>query len=919
MKISNFDVFGMSCSACQSHIEKAVKKLDGIFKVEINLLTNSMVVEFDENKISENDICGAVESAGYGAEVVRDKFENNEIKISSDENENRKKSKDSKLKNLIISFLFLICLMYFSMGNMMWGFKTFDVFDHKKNPMGFALIQFVLLLPILYIYRDYFFKGFKNLFNGQPNMDSLIAIGSSISTLYGVFALFMMSFAESKLAGNSFGEICDVEYYKNILETYHNCLYFESAGMILTLVSLGKYLEDLSKRKTTKAISNLVNLSPKTAIVFRNGKEIEILAKDVLVGDVVIIKKGFVVPVDGKIIEGTASINESNITGESIPVQKNIGDEVFSSTVVESGFMKIKAMKVGNDTTFETIVKLVKEASNSKAPISKLADKISAIFVPVILTIALATFIVNLCVSHSFELSLNFAITVVVIACPCALGLATPVAVMVGSGKGAECGLLIKNAEIMENAHLIKTIVFDKTGTITEGNPKVIDFVNLTTNNIPEKRICDEEILSVANSIELKSEHPLARAITKFAETKNITTKNIDEFKSVDGLGLFSKIDSDEYFIGNMSISKERTIDTSAIVGFVEEFSKNAKLPLILMKNNEIIAIFSIKDEIRENSIDAISRLKQIKIKTIMLTGDNKKTAECVAEQVGVDEVISQVKPDEKQEVIKNLKLKSKNLVAMVGDGVNDAPALATADIGISIGAGSDVAIETSDIVLLKNDIFDVVNVLKLSKTILSKIKFGLFWAFFYNLICVIIATGVFYYPFGLKINPMIGALAMSLSSVSVVLNALTINLFKKEKPILKNVTTQANVETNLFDCKTSGVCYLDKVKTENINKNDSKKTQNDDIIIENCDKYNEISEKFNVELKIKKEEFMEFFVKDMMCQKCVNHITKTLEDLGVAEIQIDLENKKVKIQTEISKEEVFDAISKAGYNPTED
>lgn len=925
MKKTKFDVFGMTCSACQSHVQKAVEKLDGTKNVNVNLLTNSMVVDFDEKICNEKMICESVENVGYRAVAETESVtQKSDDEILKEKELLSKKEQKTKLKNLIISAVFLLAIMYFSMGNMMWGFKTFDFFDYHKNPMGFALIQFILVLPIIYIYRDYFTRGFKNLFTGKPNMDTLIAVGAGVSIIYGIVALFVISYAQSMLAGDMNGMVMNAEHYKNLLMTYHDSLYFESAGMILTLVSLGKYLEDLSKSKTTNAITKLIDLAPKTAVVLREDKEIEILAKDVVLNDILIIKKGFVVPVDGEIIEGTASINESNITGESIPVQKTTSENVYASTIVESGFIKIKATKVGKDTAFESIMTLVQEASNSKAPISKLADKVSGVFVPVILGIALVTFIINLLISKSFELSLNFAITVVVIACPCALGLATPVAIMVGTGKGAENGLLIKNAEIMEMAHQIKTIVFDKTGTITEGKPRVVDFINLSNG-----AVLDSEILDIAYSIEMKSEHPLAKSIINFAKEKHAKEIEILDFTSLEGLGLTAKVKNDDYYLGNINIEKQREIDTKKVKRYLEEFLKTAKIPLILLKNNEIIAIFAIKDEIKQNSKLAIERLKQLKIKTIMLTGDNKKTAEIISNQVGIDNFIAEVKPDEKQKVISSLKANDGKFVAMVGDGVNDAPALASADIGIAIGSGSDIAIETSDIVLLKNDLFDVVNIIRLSKRVLSTIKLGLFWAFFYNFICVIVATGVFYYSFSFQINPMIGALAMSISSVSVVFNALTINLFKKETA--ETYQNRVNKNGKRLDNNIS-----DKNGNDKINEYfENKKPQNSSKIFEkyvniaqitdknsyssNLENEDELKNTKDINKKLnKKEQIMEFYVKDMMCQNCVKHITKALENLDASEIVVDLETKKVSVKTDKSKDEVYGAVQNAGYTPTD-
>lgn len=766
MKI-RFNVEGMTCSACQSHVNKAVIKLDGIKNVSVNLLKNNMDVEFDENVCSIDNIIQAVSNAGYKAYIpnVSEKHETNE-------------NKSHALKDLIVSFSILLILMYFSMGNMMWGFPAPYIFDHRSNPMGFALLQFILVLPILYIYRRYFISGFKKLFKGTPNMDSLIAVGATASMLYGIFALFMISYANSMIINDT----SDISKYLEIINTYHDSLYFESAGMILTLVSLGKYLEGLSKKKTTKAITALMDLAPKKAIVLKDNVEVEIDAKDIVNGDIIIVKKGSSIAVDGIVIEGSASVDQSSITGESIPAYKKVNDKVYSATILTSGFLKIKATSVGDDTTLATIIKLVDEASNSKAPISKLADKVSGIFVPIILCISIITFIFNLIAGSSFELSLNFAITVVVIACPCALGLATPVAIMVGTGKAASNGLLIKNAEILENTHLIKTIVLDKTGTITKGKPSVVEYICY------DDRI---DLKSMLYSIESKSEHPLANAIVQY--TKDSKKLDIDEFKAIDGLGLFAKILNDEIYIANRLILNEFNINNDTIIQKLDELSNKGITPLCIIVNRNIKGVIGIKDEIKKNSITAISELKKLGIKPIMLTGDNKKTAEAIAKEIGIEYVIADVLPQDKQANIESLKTDSKHLVAMVGDGVNDAIALASADIGIAIGAGSDIAIESADIVLQKSDLLDVCNAIALSKRVLRTIKINLFWAFFYNLICVLIATGVFYYinP-SFKINPMIGSLAMSISSVSVVLNALTINLFKvknanKENIIIEN------------------------------------------------------------------------------------------------------------------------------------
>ncbi|MCQ3035035.1 MAG: heavy metal translocating P-type ATPase [Bacilli bacterium] len=812
-----FDVTGMSCAACQAHVQKAVERLNGVKSVNVNLLQNNMIVEYDENSCSVLNIVDAVKNAGYGASLPE-----KEVKV--------KKQKDYDLIKLIISIVILLVIMYFSMGNMMWNWPAPKVFDHMESPLGFSLLQFVLTLPIIVIYFKYFISGFSKLFKGHPNMDTLIAVGSTASMIYGVYCLFMIGFGHPE---------------------YHDYLYFESAGMILTLVSLGKYLEGLSKKRTTKAITKLMDLAPKSAIIIKNEQEVTVDIKDVQIGDIVVIKKGDAIPVDGIIIEGSASIDQANITGESMPVYKEVNSSVYSATTLTAGYIKIKATKVGEDTSIANIIRLVDEASNSKAPISKLADKISGIFVPVILSIALVVFIVNYIVSKDFELALNFGITVVVIACPCALGLATPVAIMVGTGKGAENGLLIKNAEILEKAHNIKTIVLDKTGTITEGKPKVVDFISYTK----------EDLLSVVYSIENLSEHPLASSIVDYSKNKHSKLLEVSNFESIDGRGLKGVINNETYYVGNLKLVDDLNIDTD-IEDKINAYSLEGKTPLIIIKNTEVVGIITVKDEVKENSVLAIKKLREKGIKVVMLTGDNKKTAEAIAKEVGVDEVKADVLPTDKQRIINSLKQDDKHLVAMVGDGVNDALALISADLGIAIGAGSDVAIDSADIVLLRNDLLDVLNVISLSKRTLNTIKLGLFWAFFYNFVCVILATGFMYYINGFRMSPMIGSIAMSISSVSVVLNALTINLFKPEK------------------------------------------------------KFKEIQEPIKEEVKMNTEYVIS--VEGMMCMHCVKHVQNAcLSVPGVTSAVASLEENNVVVTHDgtAKREDIVNAIIAADYN----
>ncbi len=757
-----FEVKGMTCAACERHVHRAVGKLDGVKSVNVNLLQNNMVVDFDDGVCPKERIESAVSEAGYEAFIKEEKKEVGKVK-------------DYSLAKLIFCIVDLLVIMYVSMGNMMWGFPLPRVFDHHYNPTGFALLQFLLVLPIIFIYRNYFISGFRKLLKRAPNMDTLIAIGATFSMAYGIYCLFMISYGYSE---------------------YHMYLYFESAGMILVFVSIGKYLEGLSTRRTTDAITKLMDLAPKTATVLSDGKEITVKAEEVKKGDTVIVRKGAAIPVDGRVIKGKASVDQSNITGESIPVFKIEGDEVISSCIVTSGYIEIEATKVGEDSSFATIIKLVEEASNSKAPISKLADKISGIFVPVILAVAVVVFIANILysalakpefVSSAFEIALNFAITVVVIACPCALGLATPVAVMVGTGKAAKNGLLIKNAEILEAAHKIDTVVLDKTGTLTRGKPTVTDL----------EKFAEFDIASVLYSFEIKSEHPLGSAIVEYTKDKKTVDYEVTDFRSVDGKGLSGRIGEDEYKIGNLRFSEH---PSGELVEKMNAFAASGKTALAVFRNGEAVGIVAVKDELKETSKEAVRLLRKQGIKVVMLTGDNAATAQAIADEVHVDRVISEVLPEDKAKVIEELKKENK-CVAMVGDGVNDAPALTTADIGIAIGAGSDVALESADIVLMRDDLLDVRNAIALSRRVIRTIKTGLFWAFFYNAVCVLLATGLWFYLSNgsFKMEPMYGSIAMSLSSVSVVLNALTINFFriKREAPV-ENTNNDFSEETEM-------------------------------------------------------------------------------------------------------------------------
>ena len=826
IKKETYKVGGMTCAACQAHVEKALNSVSGVKKATVNLLKNTATVEFEES-LNEQALVNAVSKAGYTL-----------ILTSGNAKQANEEKSNGDLIRLIASSVILLILMYFSMGNMMWGFPAPAIFDHHKSPVGFALLQFILTLPILIIYKRYFISGYKKLFNSSPNMDTLIAIGATASVVYGVFALFMIISGQSlMLEGLANQNSILHEQGAQRVSSYCSNLYFESAGMILTLVSLGKYLEGLSKGKTTRAIEELVKLSPDHANVLINGEIVTLALNEVKINDVVIVKKGEIIPVDGKILKGTGAINQANITGESMPLLKKEGEEVFCSTILESGYIEIQTAKIGEDTTISRVAKLVEEAANSKAPISRLADKISGVFVPIILIIALISFIANMIAASSLELALNFAISVVVIACPCALGLATPVAIMVGTGKGAQNGILIKDAQSLENANKITTVVFDKTGTLTMGTPVVTDFISFDNST---------EILSAIYSIESMSEHPLAKSICEYAKSKGATSIAVTNFEAVEGMGLKAVVNEKEYLIGN--IKNTPHIHSNKANEAYEKLASDAKTPLIIAVNGVIGALIALKDTVKPNARETIAELIKRKIKVVMLTGDNNTTASVIANELGIKEVVSEVLPAEKQAIITKLKAENeKQFIAMVGDGVNDAPALTAADIGIAMSGGSEIATESGDIILTGNSLNGLINAIDLSKRVLNTIKLGLFWAFFYNLICVVIASGIFYYINGLKINPMIGALAMSLSSVSVVLNALTINLFKPK------FTSEKSTACDLTSCE------INKIQGESIMK----------------------------EFTLK--------VEGMMCMRCVAHVEKAcLSVSGVASAKADLDNASV-------------------------
>lgn len=736
----DFKVTGMTCAACSSRVERVLNKMEGVTKAEVNLATEDLYIDYDDSKLNTQDIIGKIEKAGYGAYEVKE-----DTKIDEADKED---AINSLKKRFILSLIFAVPLLYISMGHMM-GAPLPSIIDPMTNAMNFALIQLILVIPVMIVGRKFFISGFKNLVHLSPNMDSLIAIGTSAAFLYGIYAIV-------KIAGG------DTHFSMD--------LYFESGATILTLITLGKYLEAKTKGKTSEAIKKLMGLAPKKATIIVDGVEKIISIDEVKVGDVILVKPGEKLPVDGEIVEGTTTIDESMLTGESIPIDKNIGDKVFGASINKFGMFKYKATKVGKDTALSQIIKLVEQAQGSKAPIAKMADIISGYFVPTVITLAVISSIVWAISGKGLEFSLTIFIAVLVIACPCALGLATPTAIMVGTGKGAENGILIKSGVALEGAHKINTVVFDKTGTITEGKPKVTDIVT--------KGLSEDELLRYASSAEKGSEHPLGEAIVVAGVERGLELFEITSFKSVPGEGIVTLINDKNILIGNNKLMKNNNIDITSVENDVKSLASQGKTPMYMAIDGDLAGVIAVADTLKSNSKKAVEALHKLGIEVVMLTGDNEKTAQAIAKEVGIDKVVSDVLPGDKANEVKRLQDEGKN-VAMVGDGINDAPALAMANIGIAIGSGTDVAIESADIVLMRSDILDVVGAIQLSKATIKNIKENLGWAFGYNTLGIPVAMGILYAFGGPLLNPMIAAFAMSFSSVSVLLNALRLKRFK--------------------------------------------------------------------------------------------------------------------------------------------
>ena len=843
MKVEKFDVTGMTCSSCVAHVEKSVSKLEGVKAVNVNLLTNSMSVSFDENNLDVSTIESAVVDAGYEAHL------RNTAAVSSSSTTQKVdyvqlEQVEMKIR-WWISIVFLIPLLYISMGHMI-GLPYPHSFHNTENALVVAFTQFLLALPIVFVNKKYFQVGFKTLFKAAPNMDSLIAIGSSAAIVYGVFAISRIGYA----LGHA-----DMETVRQFSQD----LYFESGATILTLITLGKYLEAKSKSRTSDAITRLMDLAPKTATVIRSDHEIEIPVEQVIAGDVVVVRPGQRVPVDGVVVSGNSSLDESALTGESLPVFKDKGDGVLSASINKSGYFTFRATKVGNDTTLANIIQLVEDASSSKAPISKLADKISAVFVPVVIGLSLLSVSVWLLLGYPFDFALSIGIAVLVISCPCALGLATPVAIMVGTGKGAEYGILIKSAESLEMAHKIDTVVLDKTGTITEGKPKVTDiFIG--------KYISESRLLGIAAALEKPSEHPLSEAILSEAESRKLNIVQVDNFQAIPGQGIQAVIDGENYLAGNLKLMNDRKIILYDFAQLADKLADEGKTPLFIAGGKELLGIIAVADVVKPTSKDAIRQFEAMGLEVVMLTGDHAKTAAAIQAQLSISSFVAEVLPQDKDKVIANLQASGKT-VAMVGDGINDAPALMRSNLGIAIGAGTDIAIESADVVLMRSDLLDAVTTLRLSKAVMRNIKQNLFWAFFYNIIGIPLAAGVFYAALGWKLNPMFAAAAMSFSSVTVVLNALRLLRFKPTVPIsLENNQIKSNIQQP-FNTNT---VMLEKTLQ----------------------------------------------IKGMSCPHCSMRVEKVLNAIEGVEAKVDLESNsaQLKLTHDVSDETIKNAVDSIGY-----
>ncbi|MEA4932238.1 MAG: heavy metal translocating P-type ATPase [Lawsonibacter sp.] len=855
MTKQKFNITGMTCSACSAHVEKAVRKLPGVQAADVNLLANSMTAEYDETALSADGILQAVTDAGYGASLPQ-KAGNTKAAVRSRDGGMEQEMAAMKHR-LIWSFVFLIPLFYLAMGSMV-GAPIPTFLAGHENAVTFGLTQLLLTLPILYVNEKYYKMGFKTLWHRAPNMDSLIAVGSAAAVIYGVFAIYQMSY------GLGHGDMERVTQY-------HMDLYFESAGMILTLITLGKFLETRSKGKTSQAITRLMDLAPKPATVLRDGTELEIPVEEVRVGDRVTVRPGQAIPVDGIILEGQSAVDESALTGESLPVDKEPGEKVATASLNNSGFFTYEASRVGEDTTLAQMIRLVEEASASKAPIAKLADQVAGVFVPVVMGIAAVTAVVWLAFSGGdVTKALTAGVAVLVISCPCALGLATPVAIMVGTGKGAENGILIKSAEALETLHTIDTVVLDKTGTLTQGKPVVTDI-------LPGESMEEDGLLTLAACLEAPSEHPLAAAIVEQAKRRKLPVASVQGFSAMHGRGVRAVVGGKAFLGGNRAMMEEAGVDLAGFDAKAEALAAQGKTPLYFAEERRVLGLIAVADTPKPTSAAAVAAFQELGIDVIMLTGDNQRTADAIGTQLGVTQVLAEVMPQDKEQKIKELQEQGRK-VAMVGDGINDAPALARADVGLAIGAGTDVAIESADIVLMKSDLLDAAGAVELSKATIRNIKQNLFWAFFYNSLGIPLAAGLFVPLTGRQLSPMFAAAAMSLSSVCVVTNALRLRFFKS-----KWNTASAGTQSGAAP-ECSSACPTEQPEVEQGGTNTMKKTMK---------------------------------IEGMMCTHCTGRVEQALSAIdGVTAVEVSLEGKSaiLTLSKEVEDKMLSDAVTQAGY-----
>ena len=862
MKKAKFDITGMSCAACSARVTKAVEKVAGTSDVNVNLLTNSMQLAYDESATSAEAIIAAVEDAGYGAAVHGGAAETSAAPQGGAAIADPVKKAIAEMRHrLIWSIVFLIPTMYIAMHGLferLFGLPVPDIvralFDGPENAITFAFAQLLLVLPIMYLNRKYYISGFKNLFRGAPNMDSLVGMGSMAAALFGAFAIFRMGY------GMGHGDWA-------LVTEYSTNLYFESAGMIVTLITVGKFLEARAKGETSRALETLMDLAPSEATVVRGGVETVVPVAELRTGDEIVVRPGERIPADGTVLLGQTSVDESAITGEPMPVAKQPGDTVTSGALNQQGAIHFRADRVGKDATINQIIRLVDEASASKAPIARTADKIAGVFVPAVIAVALLAGGAWLAMGASVEFAFSIAICILVISCPCALGLATPVAIMVGTGKGAENGILIKSGEALETAQAVDTVVMDKTGTITEGRPRI--------TSVTPVGIDENALLAIAAGLESQSEHPLAAAVVAKAKEQGVTPRTMTNFAATFGKGVTAEADSHRYAAGNAAFLRELGADTTKLSGHLDALADDGATPLLFAEDAHIIGVLGAADEPKETSRAAIAKFQQMGIDVVMLTGDNARTAEAMRKRMNINYVIAGVLPGGKAGVVKKLQADG-HRVAMIGDGINDAPALAQADLGIAIGAGTDVAIESADAVLMKSDLLDAVSAIRLSKAVLRNIKENLFWALIYNVICIPVAAGVLYPAFGIKLSPMVGAAAMSLSSVCVVLNALRLNFFQPDHAAITAKDNAAETATDAAD----------------------------DVSIQEQEK-----EATTMEKTLK--------IEGMMCAHCQKHVHDALAKMdGVTDVTVDLEGGKadVKATRDIPQDEFAKVITDAGY-----